>query len=442
MVPRPSVTTIIPKANREKRQADEPTNMGAPRDPTNQPLGSSNQGDKNRTLFKDPTNDAGKPGNYSQLQHTHRHNPGCKGGANDTDCLKSATSDARKEELFDVSALLLIAFAVILGEAMLTLTGITADESYYRYLDEIDATENHRHQIYTAVISAVVLGIAAVAATQFSCLPLSTWSSSEIYLLVFSALVTVSLPFTAFFPEPGQTVRRRSSSCRNVKEVLLSGEGIFVIATLMFLGALAGIEQTFFLWHLEEGNQGAALGAVVMARAVSRVAALLLIKAGGIPGRIQGWLVFAILCTSARCACYVQSGWELAAVAQLLSPPSTVLLWGARERWARRASARIDTERHLLAVLDVCHGGIGWAAGAILGGTAAGWLGVRSTLGFCAIIGTLGGGVVFGASRCITPRPASYDRLLWDPSTPDSEGESEGEECKVMSAAGDFVGAS
>lgn len=355
--------------------------------------------------------------------------PNCDGVVSDPDCLSPPKAE---DEQFDSSVLLLVTLIVICGEAMLSLAGLAADESYFRFLDEIDATEKtNTHRTHSAIVSAVVLGITAVVATQVPCLPLSTWgSSTEVYLLVFGALVSMSLPLAAFFPEPQQAVRRRTSStgaCRGVADALKGGEGALVGTTLVLLGALAGVEGTFFLWHLEEGGHSNALGAVVLARAVARVAALLLVKVGGLPGRLHGWLVFAVLCTSARCACYVQSGWQLAAMAQLLSPPSTVLLWFACERWARRTSMGIDAERCLLAVLSVCHRGIGMGVGAILGGVAVVWAGTRLALGLCAIVGIVGGAVVFTATRFVAPRPPSYDRLLWDPTSPNSDTESEEE---------------
>ncbi|CAN8002702.1 unnamed protein product [Ixodes hexagonus] len=361
----------------------------------------------------------------------------CDGAMPDPDCF--APSEVKKEEEFDHSILLLVTLIVVFGESMLSLAGLAADESFFRFLDEIDATEKtNAHRTHSAIISAVILGISAVLATQVPCLPLSTWgSSTEVYLLVFGALVSMSLPLAAFFPEPQQAVRRRSSTgtCRGVADALRSGEGALVAGTLVLLGALAGVEGTFFLWHLEEGGHSNALGAVVMARAVARVAALLLVKAGGLPGRLHGWLIFAVLCTSARCACYVQSGWQLAAMAQLLSPPSTVLLWFACERWARRTTTGIDAERCLLAALSVCHRGIGTGVGAVLGGVGAFWVGTRSALGLCAVVGIIGGAVVFAATRFVAPRPPSYDRLLWDPTSPNSESESE-EEARPLDRRG------
>lgn len=355
--------------------------------------------------------------------------PSCDGSSPDSDCL--IPPKAKLEEQFDHSILLLVTLIVVFGESMLSLAGLAANESFFRFLDEIDTTEKaNAHRTHAAVVSAVVVGISAVVATQVPCVPLSTWgSSTEVYLLVFGALVSMSLPLAAFFPEPQQAVRRRTSAgtCRGVVDALKGGEGALMATTLVLLGALAGVEGTFFLWHLEEGGHSNALGAVIMARAVARVAALLLVRAGGLPGRLHGWLVFAVICTSARCACYVQSGWQLAAMAQLLSPPSTVLLWFACERWARRTSTGIDAERCVLAALAVCHRGIGTGVGAILGGAAAAWTGTRSALGLCAVVGMIGGAVVFTVTHFVAPRPPSYDRLLWDPTSPNSESESEEE---------------
>ncbi|XP_075558215.1 major facilitator superfamily domain-containing protein 6-like [Dermacentor variabilis] len=374
--------------------------------------------------------------------------PDCQGDETSPDCpvvthvAEGDTGDGSRmssaDPFLDDAALLLLASAVVLGGSTFALAKFVADESYFAFLDEIDATEKSRsHETYAAVVTALVLGAVAILASQAPCLPLATWGFQEVYLAAFGTLVFASLPLAAFFPEPYQPLRRQATSgaCRGVGTVLKNLEGALIVGGLFFLGVLAGLEQTFFMWHLEETGKRVELGVVLMARAVSNVASLFLLCAGGLPSRVLAWLAFGIVCVAARCACYVQSGWELAAVAQLLSPPSTVLLWVACERWARRSSTRLSTERGLLVVMRCCHNGLGFCIGALSGGGTAAWLGVRTTLGAGAVVGVVGGLAMLAASRFVSARPPSYDRLLWDPTSANSDSESE-EEPKMAGDAG------
>lgn len=368
----------------------------------------------------------------------------CQGDQTSPDCLVThadegdAISQSTDPPFEDIALLLLLGSAVVLGSSTFALAKFVADESYFGFLDEIDATEKSRsHETYAAVVTALVLGAVAILAAQTPCLPLPTWGYQEVYLAAFGTLVFASLPLAAFFPEPHQPLRRQATSgaFRGVGTALNNVEGGLVTGGLFFLGTLAGLEQTFFMWHLEETGKKVELGVVLMARAVSNVASMFLLCAGGLPSRLLAWLAFGIVCVSARCACYVQSGWELAAVAQLLSPPSTVLMWVACERWARRSSTRLSTERGLLIVMRCCHNGLGFCVGALSGGGVAAWLGVRSTLGVAAVVGLIGGLAMLAASRFVATRPPSYDRLLWDPTSPNSDSESE-EESKTGGDAG------
>ncbi|KAH6942112.1 hypothetical protein HPB50_000978 [Hyalomma asiaticum] len=371
--------------------------------------------------------------------------PDCQGDQASPDCPAVAhgsdddDSGSRMADPFlDNAALLLLASAVVLGGSTFALAKFVADESYFAFLDEIDSTEKSRsHETYAAVVTALVLGAVAILASQTPCLPLPTWGFQEVYLAAFGTLVFASLPLAAFFPEPHQPLRRQATSgaCRGVGSALKNVEGALIVGGLFFLGVLAGLEQAFFMWHLEETGKKVELGVVLMARAVSNVASLFLLCAGGLPSRLLAWLAFGIVCVAARCACYVQSGWELAAVAQLLSPPSTVLVWVACERWARRSSTRLSTERGLLVVMRCCHNGAGFCIGALSGGGVAAWLGVRTTLGVGAVVGIIGGLAMLAASRFVAGRPPSYDRLLWDPTSANSDSESE-EEPKMAGDAG------
>lgn len=368
--------------------------------------------------------------------------PNCQGGQTSPECLttndNSASSQGSDMDPFLAkAALLLLGMAVILGSSLLALAKLVADESYFHFLDEIDATEKSRsHETYAAVVTALVLGAVAILASQTPCLPLPTWGFQEVYLAAFGTLVFASLPLAAFFPEPHQPLRRQATSgaCRGVVSALKNVEGGLIALGLLLLGTVAGLEQAFFMWNLEENGQKMELGVVLMARAVSNVASLFLLCAGGLPSRLLPWLGVAIVCASARSACYVQSGWELAAAAQLLSPPSTVLLWVACERWARRSSTRLSTERGLMVVMRCCHSGLGFCVGSLVGGLLASWLGVRITLGVNAVVGTLLGLAIMAASRFVAARPPSYDRLLWDPTSPNSDSESE-EELKMAGDA-------
>lgn len=368
--------------------------------------------------------------------------PNCRGGLTGPECLatndNSASSQGNDMDPFLAKAtLLLLGMAVILGSSMLALAKLVADESYFHFLDEIDATEKSRsHETYAAVVTALVLGAVAILASQTPCLPLATWGFQEVYLAAFGTLIFASLPLAAFFPEPHQPLRRQATSgaCRGVVGALKNFEGGLIALGLLLLGTVAGLEQAFFMWNLEENGQKMELGVVLMARAVSNVASLFLLCAGGLPSRLLPWLGVAIVCASARSACYVQSGWELAAAAQLLSPPSTVLLWVACERWARRSSTRLSTERGLMVVMRCCHSGLGFCIGSLVGGLLASWLGVRVTLGVNAVVGTLLGLAIMAASRFVAARPPSYDRLLWDPTSPNSDSESE-EELKMAGDA-------
>ncbi|KAH8037286.1 hypothetical protein HPB51_009841 [Rhipicephalus microplus] len=345
-------------------------------------------------------------------------NPDCEGDRTSPECqLMTHGEDAdddgsrNSDSFMNNASLLLLAAAVLLGSSTFALAKFVADESYFAFLDEIDATEKSRsHETYAAI---------------------------EVYLAAFGTLVFASLPLAAFFPEPHQPLRRQATSgaCRGVGSMLKNVEGALIVGGLFFLGLLAGLEQAFFMWHLEETGKKVELGVVIMARAVSNVASLFLLCAGGLPSRLLAWLAFGIVCVAARCACYVQSGWELAAVAQLLSPPSTVLVWVACERWARRSSTRLSTERGLLVVMRCCHNGLGFCVGALTGGGIASWLGVRSTLGVGAVVGIIGGLAMLAASRFVAGRPPSYDRLLWDPTSANSDSESE-EEPKMAGDAG------
>lgn len=372
--------------------------------------------------------------------------PDCRGGQTGPECLVTndgnASSQGSDMDPFLAKAtLLLLGVAVVLGSSMLALAKLVADESYFNFLDEIDATEKSRsHETYAAVVTALVLGAVAILASQTPCLPLPTWGFQEVYLAAFGTLLFASLPLAAFFPEPHQPLRRQATSgaCRGVASTLKNVEGGLIALGLLLLGTVAGLEQAFFMWNLEENGQKMELGVVLMARAVSNVASLFLLCAGGLPSRLLPWLGVAIVCASARSACYVQSGWELAAAAQLLSPPSTVLLWVACERWARRSSTRLSTERGLMVVMRCCHSGLGFCIGALVGGLLASWLGVRVTLGVNAVVGTLLGLAMLAASRFVTARPPSYDRLLWDPTSPNSDSESE-EELKMAGDAGSEV---
>ncbi|KAK8785038.1 hypothetical protein V5799_008599 [Amblyomma americanum] len=368
----------------------------------------------------------------------------CQGEQSSPDCLVTnldeggAGSQSIDPPFENTALLLLLASAVVLGSSTFALAKFVADESYFGFLDEIDATEKSRsHETYAAVVTALVLGAVAILAAQTPCLPLPTWGYQEVYLAAFGTLVFASLPLAAFFPEPHQPLRRQATSgaFRGVGTALKNVEGGLVTGGLFFLGTLAGLEQTFFMWHLEETGKKVELGVVLMARAVSNVASMFLLCAGGLPSRLLAWLAFGIICVSARCACYVQSGWELAAVAQLLSPPSTVLMWVACERWARRSSTRLSTERGLLIIMRCCHNGLGFCVGALSGGGVAAWLGVRSTLGVAAVVGLIGGLAMLAASRFVATRPPSYDRLLWDPTSPNSDSDSE-EEYKPGGDAG------
>lgn len=375
--------------------------------------------------------------------------PDCQGDETSSDCPEVThvaegddTDDGLRmssaDPFLDNAELLLLASAVVLGGSTFALAKFVADESYFAFLDEIDATEKSRsHETYAAVVTALVLGAVAILAAQAPCLPLPTWGFQEVYLAAFGTLVFASLPLAAFFPEPHQPLRRQATSgaCRGVGTVLKNLEGALIVGGLFFLGVLAGLEQAFFMWHLEETGKKVELGVVLMARAVSNVASLFLLCAGGLPSRLLAWLAFGIVCVAARCACYVQSGWELAAVAQLLSPPSTVLVWIACERWARRSSTRVSTERGLLVVMRCCHYGLGFCVGALSGGGVAAWLGVRTTLGAGAVVGIVGGLAMLAASRFVSARPPSYDRLLWDPTSANSDSESE-EEPKMAGDAG------
>ncbi|KAL3172401.1 hypothetical protein MRX96_043318 [Rhipicephalus microplus] len=372
-------------------------------------------------------------------------NPDCEGDRTSPECqLMTHGEDAdddgsrNSDSFMNNASLLLLAAAVLLGSSTFALAKFVADESYFAFLDEIDATEKSRsHETYAAIVSALVLGAVAILASQAPCLPLPTWGYQEVYLAAFGTLVFASLPLAAFFPEPHQPLRRQATSgaCRGVGSVLKNVEGALIVGGLFFLGLLAGLEQAFFMWHLEETGKKVELGVVIMARAVSNVASLFLLCAGGLPSRLLAWLAFGIVCVAARCACYVQSGWELAAVAQLLSPPSTVLVWVACERWARRSSTRLSTERGLLVVMRCCHNGLGFCVGALTGGGIASWLGVRTTLGVGAVVGIIGGLAMLAASRFVAGRPPSYDRLLWDPTSANSDSESE-EEPKMAGDAG------
>lgn len=368
----------------------------------------------------------------------------CRGEQASPDCLVThagegeAGSQSSDPPFEDIALLLLLASAVVLGSSTFALAKFVADESYFGFLDEIDDTEKSRsHETYAAVVTALVLGAVAILAAQAPCLPLPTWGYQEAYLAAFGTLVFASLPLAAFFPEPHQPLRRQATSgaFRGLGTALKNVEGGLVTGGLFFLGMLAGLEQTFFMWHLEETGKKVELGVVLMARAVSNVASMFLLCAGGLPSRLLAWLAFAIICVSARCACYVQSGWELAAVAQLLAPPSTVLVWVACERWARRSSTRLSTERGLLIVMRCCHNGLGFCVGALSGGGVAAWLGVRATLGVGAVVGLIGGLAMLAASRFVAARPPSYDRLLWDPTSPNSDSESE-EDSKTGGDAG------
>lgn len=372
-------------------------------------------------------------------------NPDCEGDRTSPECqLMTHGEDAdddgsrNSDSFMNNASLLLLAAAVLLGSSTFALAKFVADESYFAFLDEIDATEKSRsHETYAAIVSALVLGAVAILASQAPCLPLPTWGYQEVYLAAFGTLVFASLPLAAFFPEPHQPLRRQATSgaCRGVGSVLKNVEGALIVGGLFFLGLLAGLEQAFFMWHLEETGKKVELGVVIMARAVSNVASLFLLCAGGLPSRLLAWLAFGIVCVAARCACYVQSGWELAAVAQLLSPPSTVLVWVACERWARRSSTRLSTERGLLVVMRCCHNGLGFCVGSLTGGGIASWLGVRTTLGVGAVVGIIGGLAMLAASRFVAGRPPSYDRLLWDPTSANSDSESE-EEPKMAGDAG------
>lgn len=372
-------------------------------------------------------------------------NPDCQGDRTSPDCPAVTHGEGADDgesritdSFMDNAALLLLAAAVVLGSSTFALAKFVADESYFAFLDEIDATEKSRsHETYAAVVTALVLGAVAILASQTPCLPLPTWGFQEVYLAAFGTLVFASLPLAAFFPEPHQPLRRQATSgaCRGVGSVLKNVEGALIVGGLVFLGLLAGLEQAFFMWHLEETGKKVELGVVLMARAVSNVASLFLLCAGGLPSRLLAWLAFGIVCVAARCACYVQSGWELAAVAQLLSPPSTVFVWVACERWARRSSTRLSTERGLLVVMRCCHNGLGFCVGALAGGGIAAWLGVRTTLGVGAVVGIIGGLAMLAASRFVAGRPPSYDRLLWDPTSANSDSESE-EEPKMAGDAG------
>lgn len=368
--------------------------------------------------------------------------PDCRGGQAGPECLATNDNNASSQgsdmdPFLAKAALLLLGMAVILGSSLLALAKLVADESYFHFLDEIDATEKSRsHETYAAVVTALVLGAVAILASQTPCLPLATWGFQEVYLAAFGTLVFASLPLAAFFPEPHQPLRRQATSgaCRGVVSALKNFEGGLIALGLLLLGTVAGLEQAFFMWNLEENGQKVELGVVLMARAVSNVASLFLLCAGGLPSRLLPWLGVAIVCASARSACYVQSGWELAAAAQLLSPPSTVLLWVACERWARRSSTRLSTERGLMVVMRCCHSGLGFCVGSLVGGLLASWLGVRVTLGVNAVVGTLLGLAIMAASRFVAARPPSYDRLLWDPTSPNSDSESE-EELKMAGDA-------
>ncbi|KAH7943881.1 hypothetical protein HPB52_012433 [Rhipicephalus sanguineus] len=362
-------------------------------------------------------------------------NPDCQGDRTSPDCPAGPTDH---RFVMDNAALLLLAAAVVLGSSTFALAKFVADESYFAFLDEIDATEKSRsHETYAAVVTALVLGAVAILASQTPCLPLPTWGFRRSTWRPSVRSCSPPCRWPPSFPSLTSlcVARRPPGRCRGVGSVLKNVEGALIVGGLVFLGLLAGLEQAFFMWHLEETGKKVELGVVLMARAVSNVASLFLLCAGGLPSRLLAWLAFGIVCVAARCACYVQSGWELAAVAQLLSPPSTVLVWVACERWARRSSTRLSTERGLLVVMRCCHNGLGFCVGALAGGGIAAWLGVRTTLGVGAVVGIISGLAMLAASRFVAGRPPSYDRLLWDPTSANSDSESE-EEPKMAGDAG------
>ncbi|KAL1434432.1 hypothetical protein MTO96_011531 [Rhipicephalus appendiculatus] len=314
----------------------------------------------------------------------------------------------------DNASLLLLGAAVVLGSATFALAKFVADESYFAFLDEIDATEKSRsHETYAAIVTALVLGAVAILASQAPCLPLPTWGFQEVYLAAFGTLVFASLPLAAFFPEPHQPLRRQATS----------GERVAASARPSSCGTLRRLAR-----RSSSASSSWPGPSPTWPRCSCCVPA-------AFPAALLAWLAFGIVCVAARCACYVQSGWELAAVAQLLSPPSTVLVWVACERWARRSSTRLSTERGLLVVMRCCHNGLGFCVGALTGGGIAAWLGVRTTLGVGAVVGIIGGLAMLAASRFVAGRPPSYDRLLWDPTSANSDSESE-EEPKMAGDAG------
>ncbi|KAL3172400.1 hypothetical protein MRX96_043318 [Rhipicephalus microplus] len=124
-------------------------------------------------------------------------NPDCEGDRTSPECqLMTHGEDAdddgsrNSDSFMNNASLLLLAAAVLLGSSTFALAKFVADESYFAFLDEIDATEKSRsHETYAAIVSALVLGAVAILASQAPCLPLPTWGYQEVYLAAFGTLV-------------------------------------------------------------------------------------------------------------------------------------------------------------------------------------------------------------------------------------------------------------
>ncbi|NWS59660.1 MF6LB protein, partial [Chunga burmeisteri] len=262
---------------------------------------------------------------------------------------------------------------VVLWELLATSLERTVDESFYEYLDFVDATDRYgKLWIWSYLGTSVGACCIAIFVDQLKCFLSSTLTHLAVHFYGYALLITLSLLVSVFFPihVPKKT-GRVNKTAKALALVWSDGRAILYAITIFLTGVAGSTVHNFLFWQMED--QGSSELYMGLSVAVGLLAEILLYFFKGKLLRTFSSSTIVAVSLSLRavqllCYSFLWTVWSVLLI-QILSAFSSSALW-----WVVNMTvddiATPGMERSLHSVLQ----GLCYAGGASLGSFAGGFV--------------------------------------------------------------------